>query len=301
MKWKQYIVAAAIASSSVLLVQAEANPYGVVAPPDWEYQAIMTLVKHGAITNTHGLDLGNRSFTRWELIPLMADVVERRETMNESDRLLALRLYHENRRSIMNYMIEQEEGKKGPSTEDSIYLDKDMDIKNPTEKALTPEEIQNKMETFTIDDRAVAIRGDVRIRMGQGGGDMRSRLEMTIPMGKGANAVPVLGPVDEEVLEAQEGNQWAVSKKEQRPMMKVAKQSWQAQQKAERQHAKAEKREAQSIAKAEREALKRAAKEEKARVKAEAKAKKDAEKEARRQAAKAKKEARQAEKAASGS
>lgn len=93
MKQLRYYIALALVAGGLTAAQAEANPYGVVSPPDWEYQALMTLVRHGAITDTKGVDLGSRAFTRKELIPMMADVVSRRETMNESDRMLALRLY----------------------------------------------------------------------------------------------------------------------------------------------------------------------------------------------------------------
>ena len=154
MKQLRYYIALALVAGGLTVAQAEANPYGVVSPPDWEYQALMTLVKHGAITDTKGVDLGSRAFTRKELIPMMADVVARRETMNESDRMLALRLYSENRRSIMNYEIEREEAKQGKAQADSV----DEGTPIAVEPALTKEEIQKKMEAFQIDISALPSR-----------------------------------------------------------------------------------------------------------------------------------------------
>lgn len=173
MKQLRYYIALALVAGGLTVAQAEANPYGVVSPPDWEYQALMTLVKHGAITDTKGVDLGSRAFTRKELIPMMADVVARRETMNESDRMLALRLYNENRRSIMNYEIEQEEAKSDKAQMNSA----DEGTPIAVEPALTKEEIQKKMESFQIDASALPNHGLVQVRTFQQGTSQRSHLE----------------------------------------------------------------------------------------------------------------------------
>ena len=229
MKELRYYIALALVVGGLTVAQAEANPYGVVSPPDWEYQALMTLVRHGAITDTKGVDLGSRAFTRKELIPMMADVVSRRETMNESDRMLALRLYNENRRSIMNYEIEQEEAKQGKAQADST----DEGTPIAVEPALTKEEIQKKMESFRIDTSALPNRGGVQVQTFQQGKSQRSHLELVVPSVKNQGNV-ALQPIDGEVQEAMAGGQWDASKKEQRPIMKAAKQEWVLLQKAER-------------------------------------------------------------------
>ena len=229
MKQLRYYIALALMAGGLTVAQAEANPYGVVSPPDWEYQALMTLVRHGAITDTKGVDLGSRAFTRKELIPMMADVVSRRETMNESDRMLALRLYNENRRSIMNYEIEQEEAKQGKAQVDST----DEGTLIAVEPALTKEEIQKKMESFRIDTSALPNRGGVQVQTFQQGKSQRSHLELVVPSVKNQGNV-ALQPIDGEVQEAMAGGQWDASKKEQRPIMKAAKQEWVLLQKAER-------------------------------------------------------------------
>ena len=229
MKQLRYYITLALMAGGLTVAQAEANPYGVVSPPDWEYQALMTLVKHGAITDTKGVDLGSRAFTRKELIPMMADVVSRRETMNESDRMLALRLYNENRRSIMNYEIEQEEAKQGKAQADST----DEGTLIAVEPALTKEEIQKKMESFRIDTSALPNRGGVQVQTFQQGKSQRSHLELVVPSVKNQGNV-ALQPIDGEVQEAMAGGQWDASKKEQRPIMKAAKQEWVLLQKAER-------------------------------------------------------------------
>ena len=228
MKQLRYYIALALVAGGLTVAQAETNPYGVVSPPDWEYQALMTLVKHGAITDTKGVDLGSRAFTRKELIPMMADVVSRRETMNESDRMLALRLYNENRRSIMNYEIEQEEAKSGKAQADSA----DEGTPIAVEPALTKEEIQKKMEAFQIDTSALPNRSGMQVRTSQQGSSQRSHLELVVPSVKNQGNI-ALQPIDGEVQEAMAGGQWDASKKEQRPLMKVAKQEWVLLQKAE--------------------------------------------------------------------
>lgn len=258
MKQLRYYIALALVAGGLTVAQAEANPYGVVSPPDWEYQALMTLVKHGAITDTKGVDLGSRAFTRKELIPMMADVVSRRETMNESDRMLALRLYNENRRSIMNYEIEQEEAKSGKAQADSA----DEGTPIAVEPALTKEEIQKKMEAFQIDTSALPNRSGMQVRTSQQGSSQRSHLELVVPSVKNQGNI-ALQPIDGEVQEAMAGGQWDASKKEQRPLMKVAKQEWVLLQKAERKQERLDtkvqrkqeamaKKEQQRLAKAER-------------------------------------------------
>ena len=294
MKRISYYLGLALLLGGLTVAQAEANPYGVVSPPDWEYQALMTLVKHGAITDTKGIDLGSRAFTRKELIPMMADVVSRRETMNESDRMLALRLYNENRRSIMNYEIEQEEAKSGKVQADST----DEGTPIAVEPALTKEEIQKKMEAFQIDTSALPSRGGVQVRTSQQGTSQRSHLELVVPSVKDQGNI-ALQPIDGEVQEAMAGGQWDASKKEQRPLMKAAKQEWVLLQKAERKQERLdtkaqrqlekEQRKQETLAKKEQQRL---AKAERAKLQAEQKlAKQQAKEQTRLAKQQAKKEA----------
>ena len=254
----------------------------------------MTLVKHGAITDTKGVDLGSRAFTRKELIPMMADVVARRETMNESDRMLALRLYSENRRSIMNYEIEREEAKQGKAQADSV----DEGTPIAVEPALTKEEIQKKMEAFQIDTSALPSRSGVQVRTFQQGTSQRSHLELVVPSAKDQGNI-ALQPIDGEVQEAMAGGQWDASKKEQRPLMKAAKQEWVLLQKAERKQERLdtkaqrqlekEQRKQETLAKKEQQRL---AKAERAKLQAEQKlAKQQAKEQARLAKQQAKKEA----------
>ena len=294
MKQLRYYIALALVAGGLTVAQAEANPYGVVSPPDWEYQALMTLVKHGAITDTKGIDLGSRAFTRKELIPMMADVVSRRETMNESDRMLALRLYNENRRSIMNYEIEQEEAKQGKAQADSA----DEGTSIAVEPALTKEEIQKKMEAFQIDTSALPNRSGVQVRTSQQGSSQRSYLELVVPSVKNQGNI-ALQPIDGEVQAAMAGSQWDASKKEQQPLIKAAKQEWVLLQKAERKQERVDAQSQRQFEKAQRkqEALakkeqQRLAKAERAKLQAEQKlAKQQATEQARLAKQQAKKEA----------
>lgn len=137
----------------------------LITPNDWTYKALKTLVKHGAITDTHGFIFDDStSYKKTELMPLLDEVVEKREQMNDNDRQFALRIYQENMRDIMDYRIER-------------------DKKNTKERALTDKQIKEKMKKFKIDDSRVKTSGDVRIRYtgsknGKSKADARVQTEM---------------------------------------------------------------------------------------------------------------------------
>ena len=141
----------------------------LITPNDWTYKALKTLVKHGAITNTHGFIFDDStSYTKTELMPLLDEVVEKREQMNDNDRQFALRIYQENMRDIMDYRIER-------------------DKKVTKERVLTDEQIKEKMKKFKIDDSRVKTNGDVRIRYtgsknGKSKADARVQTEMTFTL-----------------------------------------------------------------------------------------------------------------------
>ena len=139
----------------------------LITPNDWTYKALKTLVKHGAITDTHGFTFDDStSYTKDELMPLLDEVVEKREQMNDNDRQFALRIYQENMRDVMDYRIE---------------------VAKPKERALTDEQIKEKMKKFKIDDSRVKTNGDVRIRYtgsknGKSKADARVQTEMTFTL-----------------------------------------------------------------------------------------------------------------------
>lgn len=141
----------------------------LITPNDWTYKAVKTLVKHGAITDTHGFTFDDStSYTKDELMPLLDEVVEKREQMNDNDRQFALRIYQENMRDVMDYRIER-------------------DKKVTKERALTDEQIKEKMKRFKIDDSRVKTNGDVRIRYtgsknGKSKADARVQTEMTFTL-----------------------------------------------------------------------------------------------------------------------
>ena len=141
----------------------------LITPNDWTYKALKTLVKHGAITDTHGFTFDDStSYTKDELMPLLDEVVEKREQMNDNDRQFALRIYQENMRDVMDYRIER-------------------DKKVTKERALTDEQIKEKMKKIKIDDSRVKTNGDVRIRYtgsknGKSKADARVQTEMTFTL-----------------------------------------------------------------------------------------------------------------------
>lgn len=141
----------------------------LITPNDWTYKALKTLVKHGAITDTHGFTFDDStSYTKDVLMPLLDEVVEKREQMNDNDRQFALRIYQENMRDVMDYRIER-------------------DKKITKERTLTDEQIKEKMKKFKIDDSRVKTNGDVRIRYtgsknGKSKADARVQTEMTFTL-----------------------------------------------------------------------------------------------------------------------
>ena len=141
----------------------------LITPNDWTYKALKTLVKHGVITDTHGFTFDDStSYTKDELMPLLDEVVEKREQMNDNDRQFALRIYQENMRDVMDYRIER-------------------DKKITKERTLTDEQIKEKMKKFKIDDSRVKTNGDVRIRYtgsknGKSKADARVQTEMTFTL-----------------------------------------------------------------------------------------------------------------------
>lgn len=154
-------------STDDVKVVSSAHPgsANLITPNDWTYKALKTLVKHGAITDTHGFIFDDStSYTKTELMPLLDEVVEKREQMNDNDRQFALRIYQENMRDIMDYRIER-------------------DKKVTKGRALTDKQIKEKMKKFKIDDSRVKTNGDVRIRYtgsknGKSQADARVQTEM---------------------------------------------------------------------------------------------------------------------------
>lgn len=220
MKQLRYYLALALVVGGLSVAQAEANPYSVVRPSDWEYKALITLVKHGAVTDTKGIELGSRLFTKQELIPLIADVVDTREVMNESDKMLVLRLYSENRRLIMNYDIEKEAEKEAAkeAAKRGHQKEEGKEIGTPIvlRPALSKQEIQKKMDAFTIDTSGLRQQGLVQIHTSQKRKQKSSQLHMVIPSVV-ASDVNALQPMDTAVQEAMASTKEEPSKKEEIP------------------------------------------------------------------------------------
>lgn len=180
----------------------------LITPNDWTYKALKSLVKHGAITDTHGFTFDDStSYTKDELMPLLDEVVEKREQMNDNDRQFALRIYQENMRDVMDYRIERDKKiteerrqkldkkrveKSGKDVKVSEKQQESLDaatdeVAKPKERALTDEQIKEKMKKFKIDDSRVKTNGDVRIRYtgsknGKSKADARVQTEMTFTL-----------------------------------------------------------------------------------------------------------------------
>lgn len=197
-------------STDDVKVVSAAHPGGanLITPNDWTYKALKTLVKHGAITDTHGFTFDDStSYTKDELMPLLDEVVEKREQMNDNDRQFALRIYQENMRDVMDYRIERDKKiteerrqkldkkrveKSGKDVKVSEKQQESLDaatdeVAKPKERALTDEQIKEKMKKFKIDDSRVKTNGDVRIRYtgsknGKSKADARVQTEMTFTL-----------------------------------------------------------------------------------------------------------------------
>ena len=143
-------------------------------------------------------------------MPLIDEVVTKREQMNENDREYALRIYQENMRDVMDYRIARdkkatderrqkldekraERAKKSGKTyqiskDQQEALDKAGDeVAKPEERALTDEQIKEKMKKFKIDDSRVKVNNEVRIRYADSKDkksktDARMQTEMTFTL-----------------------------------------------------------------------------------------------------------------------
>lgn len=170
MKLSRLLIAAAFYAGSFMNVHAAGDIWADVTPKDWAYQAIQTLVKHGAITDTKGISLEGQTYTRYELTPLVAEVVDKRESMNDTDKNIAIRLYSEFRDELMEYNREQEIRAKGHTPEtDREY------------KALTKDDLDKKVDDLQVENRNVAVGGDVRLRTSnRDRSDYRARIGFVI-------------------------------------------------------------------------------------------------------------------------
>lgn len=143
-------------------------------------------------------------------MPLIDEVVTKREQMNDNDREYALRIYQENMRDVMDYRIARdkkvtderrqkldekraERAKKSGKTyqiskDQQEALDKAGDeVAKPEERALTDEQIKEKMKKFKIDDSRVRVNNEVRIRYADSKDkksktDARMQTEMTFTL-----------------------------------------------------------------------------------------------------------------------
>ena len=161
----------------------------MVTPNDWTYTALQTLIKHGAITDTNGFAFDGTSYTKDELMPLIDEVVTKREQMNENDRQYALRIYQENMRDVMDYRIARDKkiteerrqkldakrAEKAKKSGKTYHVSND-EVAKPEERALTDEQIKEKMKKFKIDDSRVKVNNEVRIRYA-GSKDKKSKTD----------------------------------------------------------------------------------------------------------------------------
>ncbi len=261
MNWKKALLVAGLCTVCTVGISQADNRLADVKPSDWAYQALMTLEKHGALTDTKGLNLGTQVYTRYELTPLVADIVERRETMNDTDKNIAIRLYSEFREDLMQYNRDQEirEGKRG---EDAISQGQ--------QPALTREEIAEKMKHFEVDSSKVQTGGDVRLRFdNRGRSDARARVGVVISSSGVAAPDALYDKVGKQAI-AQADEEAAKS----REKFQENRARIEAEEKAEQ--AKQDKAAAKAQAKADKEAAKAQAKADKAAAKAQAKADKEA-------------------------
>ena len=160
------------------------------------------------VSAAHGFTFDDStSYTKDELMPLLDEVVEKREQMNDNDRQFALRIYQENMRDVMDYRIERDKKiteerrqkldkkrveKSGKDVKVSEKQQESLDaatdeVAKPKERALTDEQIKEKMKKFKIDDSRVKTNGDVRIRYtgsknGKSKADARVQTEMTFTL-----------------------------------------------------------------------------------------------------------------------
>lgn len=99
---------------SLAIGTAMASNFNDVVPADnWTYEAVRTLVKHGGLTDTKGINPdGSVTYTRAQLAPLMAHITAVREQMNDNDKETALKLYREYKEEVLAYNVAADKREK---------------------------------------------------------------------------------------------------------------------------------------------------------------------------------------------
>ncbi len=80
------------------------NQFEPIKPKDWEYKALAHFAQTGAI-DTKGLTFSGVEYTLYELVPLMAEVAEKRYSLRGHDRTTADKLYTYYREEIDEYVM----------------------------------------------------------------------------------------------------------------------------------------------------------------------------------------------------
>lgn len=183
-------------TSDIKDVKKSAPTSTTLTPNSWDYKALKTLVKHGSITDLHGLtDFGQQSYTREEVVPLIMDAIDHKDKMNDNDKFLVERLesaYDNDIRSAKWDKMHAEEAAdeaaqntKTVSADEQARLDSAAEVSGLERHQMSKKEVDKKMENFTIDDSRVKVNGDVRIRYSGGNNfnsktDTRTRVEMKV-------------------------------------------------------------------------------------------------------------------------
>lgn len=164
---------------SLTVGSAMASNFNDPVPSDnWTYEAIRTLVKHGGLTDTKGINPdGSITYTRAQLAPLMAHITAIREQMNANDKETALKLYREYKEEVLAYNVASDKQEKA-------LKQREKDRKALEKKA---NKNRSKAEKKAAKEQAKAARKGAKENPGQAGPQAGARPEVINDVYYGSN------------------------------------------------------------------------------------------------------------------
>ena len=116
-----------------------------VTPEHWDYKVLMMLEEHGVLTDLQGVQLGTKSYYRYQLTPLVADLVDHRDSMNENDKMLVIRLNDLYRSELLNYRVAKADAVKRQGKDEVPRI------------IMSDAELAHKMKDFQVDMRSIKV------------------------------------------------------------------------------------------------------------------------------------------------
>lgn len=150
--WQTFLVVG-ILGASLSTISFAANPFELVKPNQWDYKAVTKFVEDGLVTKPQGMVLGNKAYSRYELLPLIIKIVEKEEVASKADQKLIRKLRTYYQEDIEVYKANQEKVAEATQAK--------ADAKDEAVKGEATAEGNKK--PFVIDDSRVRVSGETKL------------------------------------------------------------------------------------------------------------------------------------------